>query len=221
MYEKSQKSQHLALFDFDGTLCKIDSFTGFIFFALPKWQIFIRGFFILPWIIAYYLKLYPAHQMRPKLFKQMFKGQNLASIDLAASAYAQQLIQKHLNPQLFQQLCQHKKLDHHVILVSASIDLYLEYICKILNIDLICSQVEYTEHYLTGCYLTPDCSNEQKCLRILYKFNPLKNRTIYAYGNSQEDNAMLSLTKYSYMVGKDEKMPSLNEKHADYPNTKL
>lgn len=43
MYAQNQKSQALALFDFDGTLYPHDSFTGFIFYVLKKRHIIWRG----------------------------------------------------------------------------------------------------------------------------------------------------------------------------------
>ena len=209
MYEKSQKSQHLALFDFDGTLCKIDSFTGFIFFALPKWQIISRGMTILPWIIAYYLKFYPAHRMRPKLFKQMFKGQNQDDMQTAAINYAQQLVTQHLDPALYNQFRQHQSLDHRVILVSASIDLYLAPLCKLLNIELICTEIQSSSTKMTGLYSTLDCSQDQKKVRILEAINIEKYEHIYAYGNSHEDAEMLSLAQSSYFIGRNHKLPDL------------
>ncbi|WP_353887636.1 haloacid dehalogenase-like hydrolase, partial [uncultured Acinetobacter sp.] len=64
---ETDQTVNLALFDFDGTLCTRDSFTHFIFYALSKRHIVRQGIKILPWIQAYYLKLYPAPSMRIKL----------------------------------------------------------------------------------------------------------------------------------------------------------
>ncbi|RSP49938.1 HAD-IB family hydrolase, partial [Acinetobacter baumannii] len=50
--ETNKTIKNLALFDFDGTLCSKDSFTGFIFYALSKRHIVKQGLKILPWIQA-------------------------------------------------------------------------------------------------------------------------------------------------------------------------
>ena len=210
MHEKSKEYPTLALFDFDGTLCKIDSFTGFIFFALPKWQIMIRGIVILPWIVAYYLKLYPAHSMRPKLFKQMFQGQNQNTIQAAAFTYAEKLVTQYLNPELYTRLRQHQSLSHRVILVSASVNLYLAPLCKLLNIELICTEIDDVGPKITGLYSSLDCSHQQKKIRILKAINIEKYEHIYAYGNSHEDAEMLSLAQSSYFIGRDHKLPDLH-----------
>ncbi|QOW52625.1 MULTISPECIES: HAD-IB family phosphatase [Acinetobacter] len=208
MHAQNQEPKTLALFDFDGTLYPHDSFSGFIFYALRKRHIVKRGLQILPWIQAYYLNLYPAHRMRPKLYASMFKESNAEEILQLAQEYAATLITK-LDPALFNQLKQHQQLDHNVVLVSASVDLYLKPVCRYLNIDLICSEVEVKAGKITGFYQTPDCSNEQKKNRVLEKYNLDNYAEIYAYGNSEEDEEMLRLATYSYMVGTDQQLPEI------------
>lgn len=208
MYAQDQKLKTLALFDFDGTLYPHDSFTGFIFYALPKWHIIKRGIPVIPWISAYYLKLYPAHKMRPKLYKAMFKNVPNDDIQKLSRPYVKKMIER-LDPNLLNQLRQHQQLNHDVALVSASIDLYLKECSEQLKIQLICSQVEIKNDVLTGRYTTLDCSLDQKKQRVLdhYAFNEYTQ--VYAYGNSHEDEEMLSLAQHTFMVGTDSELPKL------------
>ncbi|OAL86607.1 HAD-IB family hydrolase [Acinetobacter terrae] len=208
MYATSKKNKNLALFDFDGTLCKKDSFTGFIFYALTKRHIVKQGIKLLPWIQAYYLNAYPAHAMRSKLFRAMFSNADVLELQQISQEYAASLMSQ-LNPPLLKQLKQHQALGDDVVLVSASVDIYLKHVCKLLNIDLICTQTEQVNNVYTGQYTTPDCSSEQKKLRILEQYSLDLYSVIYAYGNSMEDNEMLSLATYSYMVGKHNHLPEI------------
>lgn len=210
MHAKSEthKTLNLALFDFDGTLYPKDSFTGFIFYTLSKQHIVKKGFKILPWIQAYYLRLYPAHAMRPRLFQSMFKGIAANFLQNLAQEYAQQLIQN-LDQELLQQLRLHQQNGDRVVLVSASIDLYLVPICEFLNIELICTATEIKNGLLTGHYSSEDCSCEQKKLRILQQYNLEDYQYIYAYGNSEEDLDMLSLADHPYMMGENKSLPEL------------
>ncbi|MCH7295408.1 HAD-IB family hydrolase [Acinetobacter higginsii] len=221
MHAKSEthKTLNLALFDFDGTLYPRDSFTGFIFFALSKRHIVKRGLKILPWIQAYYLRLYPAHAMRPRLFQSMFKDISVDVVEQLAQEYAQKLTKK-LDPDLFQQLQLHQQRGDHIVLVSASIDLYLAPICEVLNIELLCTQTESKDGRLTGRYSSEDCSCEQKKLRILQSYNLANYQTIYAYGNSEEDLEMLSLADHPYMMGAEQALPSLELKQLNQADIK-
>ncbi|WP_291371140.1 HAD-IB family hydrolase [Acinetobacter sp. UBA5934] len=211
MYATSQKNKNLALFDFDGTLCTKDSFTGFIFYALSKRHIVKQGIKILPWIQAYYLNIYPAHAMRSKLFRAMFSHTDVLELQHIAQEYATNLISQ-LNPRLMKQLKQHQALGDDVVLVSASVDIYLKPICDLLDIDLICTRTEIIDNVYTGQYTTPDCSSEQKKLRILENYHLDDYDVIYAYGNSHEDQEMLAMANYAYMVGGNETIPILPKK---------
>lgn len=208
MHATGKKNINLALFDFDGTLCKKDSFTGFIFYALSKRHIVKQGLKILPWIQAYYLNIYPANSMRIKLFNAMFKDAKASEIQDIAEEYAHQLMGQ-LDVKIYQQLLDHQEQGDDVVLVSASIDIYLEIICHLLNINLICTGTKIINGKYSGDYSTPDCSCEQKKIRILERYNLDQYQKIYAYGNSEEDLDMLSLADFKYMVGEDRVLPHI------------
>lgn len=208
MHAESPKNKNLALFDFDGTLCSKDSFTGFIFFALKKRHIVKQGIKILPWIQAYFLNIYPADSMRPKLFKAMFSNTSAVEMFNLANQYSHQL-RNSLDQDIYHQLLKHKHNNDDVVIVSASIDLYLKDIAELLEVGLICTQAEIKNGQFTGLFSTPDCSSEQKKNRILEKYKLDQYDAVYAYGNSKEDLDMFSLADYCYMVGEDQVLPSI------------
>lgn len=208
MYATGKKNKNLALFDFDGTLCKKDSFTGFIFYALSKRHIVKQGIKILPWIQAYYLNVYSAPAMRSRLFRAMFSNANALELQHMAREYATSLMSQ-LNRPLLKQLKQHQALGDDVVLVSASVDVYLKHVCELLNIDLICTHTEQINNIYTGQYTTPDCSSEQKRQRILERYHLADYAVIYAYGNSHEDQEMLALADHGYMVGGSDHLPNI------------
>ncbi|ENV33507.1 HAD-IB family hydrolase [Acinetobacter gerneri] len=208
MYAPRQENKNLALFDFDGTLCKKDSFTGFIFYALSKRHIVKQGLKILPWIQAYYLNVYPANSMRPKLYNAMFRNANADEIRILAQEYAPSLL-NHLNKNIYKQFLIHKQNGDEIVIVSASIDIYLEIICEILEVKLICTKTEIKNDKLTGSYATADCSCEQKRIRVLDEYNLDHYHNVYAYGNSNEDLEMCALADFSYIVGRDNHLPKI------------
>ncbi|MBF7682427.1 haloacid dehalogenase-like hydrolase [Acinetobacter sp. B5B] len=192
----------LALFDFDGTLYLKDSFTGFIFYTFKARYVFKTGLSILPWVNHYYLGLYPADKMRKKLFYNMFYDKDITHIRHDAIGYTR-VLQQYLNPQLLAQLKQHQHLGHDVVIVSASLDMYLKPLCDLLNVDLISSEVDIQQGRLTGFYKTADCSGIEKKRRIQQKYDIHAYSQIYAYGNTYEDAEMLSLATQPCMYGKD------------------
>ena len=117
---------------------------------------------------------------------------------------------KKLDPVLLQQLQLHQQRGDRVVLVSASVDVYLAPICDILNIELICTQDDIQHGRLTGFYRSEDCSCAQKKLRILQQLDLADYQSIYAYGNSEEDLEMLSLANYPYMMAENKPLPQLS-----------
>ena len=210
MHAQSQTHQNLALFDFDGTLCQCDSFTGFMFYAHTKRHVIQRGLRILPWILAYYLRCYSADKMRPKLYAALFKHSSARHMQYHARHYAHQLLHQ-LDNTILHQLQQHQARGDRVILVSASLDVYLKPVCEYLGIELLCTEVQQGHVILNGQYRSPDCSGVEKVRRIQQHCDLSQYKTIYAYGNSDEDLAMLRLADYPYMHGKDQSLPILDK----------
>ncbi|MEB5477446.1 HAD-IB family phosphatase [Acinetobacter sp. ESL0695] len=203
------KKQSLALFDFDGTLYLRDSFTKFIFYVLKSHYVIAKGIALIPWVKKYYLNLYPAPDMRKKLFYTMFEGLDAKQIHADGENYAKTLLAD-FNPILWAQLKQHQALGHRIVLVSASVDLYLKPLCDLLDIDLICSKVETVNGLLTGLYMGEDCSSDEKKKQIMKKYAINDYDIVYGYGNTHEDHAMLSLAHHSFIVGKDDKLPRIS-----------
>ena len=205
MHAHSKKTQtcskSLALFDFDGTLCKVDSFTAFFKNVLPKKHFYWHCLPLLPQIIGYYLKLYPADQLRPKLSQKLLKNVELSFIEQQNPAFTTKIIQA-LNPEVYQRLLWHKQQQHDIYIVSAGLNLYLKSISQVLNIPLICSEIEISP-ILNGKYITPDCSKYEKVNRIKQQIILKNYDYIYAYGNSFEDYDMLQLADHAYWVKSD------------------
>ena len=149
-----------------------------------------------------------AHAMRAKLFRSMFKDTSAIELQRLGEEYAQELVSV-LSPEIFNQLQHHQLRGDQVVLVSASIDVYLAPLCKLLDIELICTETQIKNGMMTGYYSTPDCSSEQKKLRIHQQYTLQHYHQIYAYGNSSEDLDMLSLATHPYMVGEDRVLPRL------------
>ena len=96
--ETNKTIKNLALFDFDGTLCSKDSFTGFIFYALSKRHIVKQGLKILPWIQAYYLNFIQP-MLCAKLFRSMFRDTPAIELQRLGEEYAQELVSA-LSPEI-------------------------------------------------------------------------------------------------------------------------
>jgi phosphoserine phosphatase len=80
-----------------------------------------------------------------------------------------------------------------VVVVSTSLDLYLRDGCAQHGIGLICSQLGHRRGRLTGRYRGTDCGSQHKARRLLKRYRLDDHDAVHAYGESEEDEAMLAL----------------------------
>ncbi|MBM7070767.1 HAD family hydrolase [Shewanella sp. 202IG2-18] len=184
---------NLALFDFDGTITTADTFTEFIKQTTPKRRKIIGKLALAPIIVGYKLGLIPAHKARPKVAHFVFKGRNETEVFEEGKRFADHYISTVLRQEAIERIQWHKDNADRIVVVSASINPYLTHWCEQHDLELLCSKLEVKNGILTGNYFGADCSRHEKVNRINALLNVSDFNTIYAYGDTDEDNEMLAI----------------------------
>lgn len=192
---------HLALFDFDHTLTACDTYSRFLRQVATPEQRAQAWWRIRPWLLAYRLKLISAGHIRRRVTAQVFTGRHAGEVAQLADNYARNHLSGMLRPEMLEQLHWHKQQGHTVVVVSASIDLYLRPWCEALGLELICNQLETQDGRLTGHYAGGDCG-PRKVAHIRQRFDLSQYTRIHAYGDSSEDKPMLALAHERWYRGK-------------------
>ncbi|PPU93571.1 HAD family hydrolase [Xanthomonas albilineans] len=191
----------LALFDFDQTVTSGDSYSGFLRrVATPAQQASVR-WTIGPWLVGYRLGLISAVAIRERVTRMVFAGRAAEEIATQAAVYAEQALPPLLQAQMMQRIAWHQAQGHHVVLVSASLDLYLRPWCAQHGLALICNRLEACDGRLTGRYAGGDCGPHKAAL-IRARYTLSAYRRIYAYGDSREDRPMLALAHERWYRGR-------------------
>ncbi len=120
---------NIALFDFDGTITNTDTFTKFIFFATNKRRLRLGRFILLPTIIRYKLGLLHGSDIRKKIYKFAFEGIVENKVKLQGEEFADSIIPNYINNNAFERIKWHKQNGDLVVVVSASLDIYLKPWC--------------------------------------------------------------------------------------------
>jgi HAD superfamily hydrolase (TIGR01490 family) len=189
---------NLALFDFDGTITFGDTFTPFLYFAVESKRLAAGKVVLAPIVAAYKLGIISASKGRANAAAFGFRGRREDDIRLVAAKYAREVIPGVINPNALDRINWHKAQGDIVVVVSASLDVYLAHWCHQMSLDVICTELETKNGILTGKYRNGDCTGKEKCRRILEKYNLRDYPVIYAYGDSEEDRDMLSLATKTY-----------------------
>ena len=191
----------LALFDFDGTLTHHDMYTRFILYSATPIRLFLGSIFLSPLYILYRLGIIPARKLRPLVSYCAFVGRDIKTVTALGKQYAQETIPNSLRAEMLSVLEKHQADGTEVVLVSASLDLYLQPWCESMGIRLICSQMAVEQGHYSGRYQAGDCSCEMKATKVQQQFCLTDYSEVFAYGDTHEDLAMLALAEHPHMNG--------------------
>jgi phosphatidylglycerophosphatase C len=161
---------NLALFDFDGTITFKDSFTPFILYAVEPRRMTIGKVVLSPMIAAYKLGLVPTSTMRATVVGFGFRCKREVDVRERGLSYAREKLSTITSPRALERIGWHKAQGDAVVVVSASLDVYLSEWCKAVGVELICTELEARGGTLTGRYRHGDCTGKEKARRVRERY---------------------------------------------------
>jgi HAD superfamily hydrolase (TIGR01490 family) len=203
----------LAAFDFDGTLTRGDSLLPFLRLALGWPRLLCTLLLCAPWLIAYALGIMGNQRAKARLLRVSLRGRGVAELERLAGQFTKQRLSKAWRVDALARLRQHQQAGHRCVIVSASPDIYLRSVARELGVaHLICTEMQAQNGALTGEMNTPNCHGEQKAIRLQAWITSqgaanaagpaALPATLYAYGDSSGDAAMLRLANYAFLRGR-------------------
>ncbi len=183
----------LALFDFDGTITSKGTYPGFVRFAVGTRRKIVGGLILSPLIIGYRLRLVSDRAIRKAMSRVAFRGEEPDRLRRFGGRYAAEVLPGLIRPQALERIAWHKARGDRIVVVSASLDMYLVPWCRMTGVDVICTQLEVSDGLLTGRYVRGDCCGEEKVRRIRDLYTLADYVTVHAYGDTEEDRDMLEM----------------------------
>jgi len=199
---------NLALFDFDGTITNNDNYTMFLKYSCSRMRLVVGSVMLFPVIIGYTLKLISSAATREIIAGFAFRGSNIDDVMEYGRQYSNEILPGYIRKTALDRIDWHKKKGDVIVVVSASLDVYLKHWCEKYDLDLICTGFETENGIITGKYTFGDCTGKQKAQRVLEKYNLADYETIYAYGDTVEDKELLELATIKFFRWKEvERIP--------------
>ncbi|MFZ6050866.1 HAD family hydrolase [Halocola ammonii] len=186
-------SRTVVLFDFDGTISKSDSLLLFLKFYFPRREFIKLMSRFVPVYAKFKLGRIKNGDAKERLFEMAFSGESFQQFDRKSREFYGKVLKNDLYPEALASIKEHCEKGHRVVLVSASIQNYLEPFSKDHNMELICTQLEVAGGKLTGKFQTPNCYGSEKVNRILSVIDLSEYREILVYGDSRGDREMMEL----------------------------
>ena len=187
----------IAFFDFDGTIIKGDSLISFIRYAVGGNSLILGLIWLFPTLIGYKIGVIPNYIAKQRLLAHFFAGYREDKFLQLAQDFSLQYIDKMLRPKAIKRIEWHKKQGHQIVVVSASIESWIEPWCKKNSLDLIATQLEFKSGIVSGSFQTKNCYGKEKLRRIKNSYNIDDYEYIYAYGDSKGDKELLEFAHES------------------------
>lgn len=184
---------NLALFDFDGTISTREMYPDFVHFAVPPLRLSLGKLLLAPVIAGYKLGWVPGNVIRASILALAFRGVAEDVLRELGERFAREMIATALRPEAMARIRWHQAQGDTVVVVSGSLDVYLAPWCAQHGLQLFCSEVGFREGRATGRYSSAQCVGEEKARRVREHFDLSRFDSVFAYGDTHEDQALLGM----------------------------
>jgi phosphatidylglycerophosphatase C len=187
----------VAAFDFDGTLTQRDTLVPFLMRVRGRATVLRALAANAPALARTVVDAESRHHAKESLLIATVHGWWLDELRPLAEDYAQHVVQTQLRPDRLARLCWHQQQGHDVVLVSASPELYVGAVARLLGCTgTIATQLEVDRRgRVTGRIFGANVRGAEK-ERLLRTWLAATGETpvrLFAYGDSEGDADMLAM----------------------------
>ena len=193
-------TRRVAAFDFDGTMVPGDSLIPFVWRSAGPARFLRAALRHGPRILAATgLKMGSRDAAKEAFLRSTFRGRSLAGVRKDAEAFAA-VVEARIDPASLARVAWHRDQGHELVLVSASLELYLEPLARKLGFDaVLASRLVVDDDVLTGDLDGPNVRAHEKVVR-LRRWLGGDRCELWAYGDSDGDRELLALADHGFRV---------------------
>jgi HAD superfamily hydrolase (TIGR01490 family) len=196
----------IAAFDFDGTLSRRDTLMPFLARAVGRAAVW-RAMAAEGAVVARQRR-FDRDDAKVRALRRLLAGEEAQRVAELGRAYAGEL-QRQLRPELVERVAWHRSEGHELVMVSASLAVYLEPLAEELGFDHVIAVelVADADGRLTGEMVHPNVRGAEKVRRIEAWFDGRAPTVMWAYGDSAGDEPLLALAQHPTWVGRRARRP--------------
>ncbi|GAB2504908.1 HAD family hydrolase [Arenimonas alkanexedens] len=190
----------LALFDFDGTLTRCETFPRFVRSIVPAERLRMGRLRLAPWVLGYRLGLVSGTRIRAAVVERALSGMDTGHFEAAARTWALDTLPGLLRPETLTRLRIHRDRGDTIRVVTGNFEALVGPWAESEGVVALGSHLESHAGRLTGRYAGPQCVLEEKVVRIRAELEPSRFARIHAYGDTPEDRPMLLLADVAHYL---------------------
>jgi phosphatidylglycerophosphatase C len=189
----------VAAFDFDGTLTRRDSLLPFLARVVGWPRTAFAMARVFPQLVLAQIGKADRDAAKERLLVRLLAGRSYDEVARVGAAYAGDLVARAIRPEMRDLVAWHRAQGHDVVIVSASLDVYLHQVGTLLDVQSVLStQLAVDAHgACTGGMLGGNCRGPGKAdrLRAYLGDEPVE---LWAYGDSAGDAEMLAMADHTH-----------------------
>jgi phosphatidylglycerophosphatase C len=192
MTEPAKAAAHtpwVALFDLDGTLTWKDTLLPFLLGYLRQHPRRLLHVWRLPFALGSYWRNRDRGALKSAVIRMVMQGETRSALEPWAESFVRDLKQgKGFRPLALAVLEAHRAAGDHPVLLSASPDLYVTHIGRLLGFEhTLCTELKWQDDRLDGHLITENRRGEEKLRCLNWVREQYRDLPIIAYGNSASD----------------------------------
>jgi phosphatidylglycerophosphatase C len=190
----------VAAFDFDGTLTTRDSLIPFLYHHAGPLGFIAAMARSAPVLAGYGLGMLRNVIAKERLLKNFLNGTPLSALRQSGDKFARSGLPKLVRADALQRMRWHQAQGHYVVVISASLDLYLQPWATAMGIEnVLCSSLESDRAgRVSGRLAGGNCFGPEKLRRLSDSLGNRSGYILYAYGDSRGDRELLASADYAF-----------------------
>ncbi len=195
----------VAAFDFDGTITVRDTMSGFLREVAGTRALLTAAGLDLPRLLLAASGHGSRDEGKGRLLMRLFGGRATEEVVALGRRYGARLVAREIRSEMRARLRWHAERGHRVVIVSASLDTYLDEVGRLLGVDsVICTKLAVgADGAFTGRMDGGNCRGAEKARRLTAHLASLGGGTLgWAYGDSPGDREMLAMAENPVWVTK-------------------
>jgi HAD superfamily hydrolase (TIGR01490 family) len=138
---------------------------------------------------------------KERMLVRLLRGRPHEPIAAAGARYGREIAAGKIAPAMHERIAWHLDENHEVVLVSASLGVYLDEVARVLGASAaLCTRLEVDgDGRYTGRMSGGNCRGPAKAERLL-AYLGAGDATVYAYGDSAGDDELLALADHAFRV---------------------
>ncbi len=191
-----------AAFDFDGTLSRRDTFLPFLAAVGGRTRL-ARALTVGSATTAAFRGA-RRDDLKAALCRAVLTGRTHDDLRAVGAQFAGYVLARGLRTDRLARVEWHQAEGHRTVIVSASMDLYLEPIAEALGFDaVLCTRLAWADGIATGELDGPNCRGPVKARRLrAWLDETCADGPLWAYGNSRGDEELLAMADHPIWVGR-------------------